>query len=362
MNQPQIDQPQQEQEPIKRSWLVFMPLVVRRLAIAAPLLLGVSFIAFTILYFTDGDPVLIMLGEKANDPQLVEELREEMGLNDPFLVQYVRRIWGIITRFDFGTSWTNGEPVAKSLIHRFPATLELTVTALIISSIIGIIAGVLSALRRNSVLDYTAMTAALLGVSIPAFWLALMLIYFFAVKWQLFPISGRLPTGAPALTTVTGMITVDALLNGRPGVALTAMRHLFLPALTIGMINAALLTRMTRSSMLDTSVQDFVRTARAKGLNKFRVTWHMFRNALIPVVTILGLQAGTLLGGAIITETIFAWEGVGKYLVESIVNRDGNAVQGAVLLIAFMFIFVNTLVDIVYLLIDPRIRLSGGRA
>jgi len=333
-----------------------LALVLRRVATLVPLLLLVSLATFAILWFAEGDPVLIILGEKASNPALVEKTRREMGLDAPFAVQYGRWLWRIVGHGDFGRSYTRAEAVGDALRQRFPATLELTLAAMIVAVGIGISAGCLAGLRRHTAADYAASSLALVGISVPIFWMGLLMVYFGALKLGLFPLSGRLPTGVDPPRVLTGLMTLDALLAGQPRLALTALHHLALPAITLGISGAAIVTRMTRASMIEASCQDFVRTARAKGLGRSGVSWHIFRNALVPIVTIVGLQVGILMGGAVITESVFAYEGVGKYLVESILNRDTNAVQGAMVIIAAVFVLVNASVDILYAAVDPRLR------
>jgi peptide/nickel transport system permease protein len=336
-------------------------LVLTRVAVAIPLLIGVSLLTFTILQFTAGDQITALLGDRATDPAKVAALRAELGLDQPFHVQYGRYFKRLVIDFDLGHSWARPENVSDALRDRFPATLELTLAAMCVSLSLGLVAGVISALRRNSLIDYAAMATALFGVSIPVFWLGLMMAYVFGVWLGWLPIAHRLPVGLAAMEPITGMHLIDGVLRGRWDVVAGALRHLVLPAVTVGAISAALIARITRASMIESGSQDFVRTARAKGLGSARTTYHTFRHALIPIVTVIGLQFGTLLGGAIITETIFSWPGLGKYLVDAILQRDGNAVQGAVLLITFTFVVINLVVDLLYGFLDPRIH-HGAKA
>jgi peptide/nickel transport system permease protein len=341
-------------------------LLVSRFLLAIPLLLGVSLLTFGALRLAAGDQLIARLGDRANSPEIVAQLREELGLNDPFFVQYFRYLRRVVWEFDFGRSWTRPEPVGQALRQRFPATLELTLAAMLVAVGLGLAAGIIAARRPNTMADWASMSAALLGLSIPVFWLGLMLAWIFAVKLQWLPLSHRLPSALDgSFQPITGLHVIDGLLLRRWDVAGAALRHLCLPALTVGTISAALIARMTRASMLEVASQDYVRTARAKGLSNIRVTRHIFRNAIIPIVTVIGLQLGALLGGAIVTETIFSWDGLGKYLVDSILQRDANAAQGAVLVITAAFVGVNALVDAAYVLLDPRIshrsqRSSGG--
>jgi len=330
--------------------------IVSRFLLAIPILLAVSVGTFGILFFTQGDRVTALLGERANDPEQVERLREQLGLNRPFIVQYFDYLRMVVVERDFGRSWFRAESVSEALVTRLPATIELTIAAMCIAILIGLTSGLLAAWRKHTMIDYAATSVALLGVSIPVFWLGLMLVYVGAVHLRWFPTSGRLPVGLPDFPHPTGLHVIDGMLAGRWDVVRGAIRHLAMPAFTVGLISSALIARMTRTCMIESGQQDFIRTARAKGLTTMRVQWHALRHAMIPIVTVIGLEFGTLLGGAIVTETIFTWEGVGKYLVESILVRDSNAVQGAILTIVFAYIVVNLVVDVLYTLLDPRIR------
>lgn len=300
--------------------------VVRRVLLVIPVMLGVSLIVFLLMHFTPGDPALLMLGERATEEQL-QALRQEMGLLEPLPVRYARFL-GAALQGDLGRSYRSGRPVMTEVLSRLPATAELAVAAVVIAVLIGVPVGVLSAVRRYSLLDNAGMLLALLGASMPTFWLGLMLMLIFAVSLGWLPPSGR-----------------DGLLS------------LILPAVTLGANAVALITRMTRSSMLEVIGQDYVRTARAKGLPEKTVIYsHALRNALLPVVTVIGLQFGALLGGAVVTETVFAWPGAGRLAVEAIRAKDYPVVQGAVLLLALAFALVNLLVDLLYAFINPRIR------
>jgi peptide/nickel transport system permease protein len=300
--------------------------VVRRVLLVIPVMLGVSLIVFVLMHFTPGDPALLMLGERATEEQL-QLLRQEMGLLEPLPVQYARFL-GAALQGDLGRSYRSGRPVVTEVLSRLPATAELALAAVAIAVLISVPLGVLSAVKQYSLLDNAGMLLALLGASLPSFWLGLMLILLFAVNLGWLPPSGR--DGLPSLV---------------------------LPALTLGAGAAALITRMTRSSMLEVINQDYVRTARAKGLPEKTVIYsHALRNALLPVVTVIGLQFGALLGGAVITETVFAWPGAGRLAVEAIRAKDYPVVQGAVLMLALAFAFVNLLVDLIYAFLNPRIR------
>jgi ABC-type dipeptide/oligopeptide/nickel transport system permease component len=289
-------------------------------------LLGVSFVVFFILHLT-GDPALVLLPPDAS-PEDVRRFREAMGFNDPFLVQYGRFLAGA-ARGDFGQSIRHGESAFHLVMERLPATFELAGAALAIALCLSIPIGILSAVRRNTAVDYASTVVALLGQSMPTFWLGIMLILIFSVQLGLLPSSGR-----------------------------GGVEHLVLPAVTLGLFTTARITRLTRSGMLEVLNQDYIRTARAKGVSTPPVVWkHALKNAAIPIVTIVGIELGTLLGGSVITETIFAWPGVGRLSVQAIYNRDYPVVQAAVFLLATTFILVNLIVDLVYTTLDPRIRL-----
>ncbi len=330
-------------------------LILKRLAVAIPLALGASFITFSILYFVPGDPVVTMLGDKANDAALVEKMRNQLGLNDSFIVRYGRFLKGLV-QGDLGTSFVTNRSITAELVDALPATIELALSGLIIAAFIGIISGVVSAVRQYSAWDYGFMVVALLGVSIPVFWLALLLSYFFAFKYPWFDMAGRISQDYSDFVPITGLLLVDSILTLDWVVLLDVARHIFLPAVTLGLIGSALIARMTRSSVLEVKNLDYIRTARAKGIAPRRVLWHILRNAMLPVITVVGLQFGSLLGGAIITEEIFAWPGLGTYLIQAIRYRDIVAVQGAVMLVVVMFLLVNLVVDILYVVIDPRMR------
>ena len=300
--------------------------LLRRLAQSVLVLLGVSFVVFLILYLT-GDPALVLLPPDATAED-VREFRARMGFNDPFIVQYGRFLGGAL-RGDFGQSVRHGEPAFHLVVERLPATFELSGAALLVALLLAIPAGVVSAVRRNSATDYVATVVALLGQSMPTFWLGIMLILIFSVQFNVLPSSGR-----------------------------GGIEHLVLPAITLGLFTTARITRLTRSGMLEVLNQDYIRTARAKGVSGSPVVWkHAFKNAAIPIVTIVGIELGTLLGGSVITETIFAWPGVGRLSVQAIYNRDYPVVQAAVFLLASTFVLVNLVVDLLYTYLDPRIRL-----
>jgi dipeptide transport system permease protein len=329
--------------------------LLKRLGLVLPAFLGVTILTFALIHLIPGDPVLLIAGERGIDPERHAELRAQMGLDRPLVVQYLDYVGGVF-RGDLGTSIVSREPVIKEFFTLFPATIELSVCAMIFAVTIGLPVGVLAAVKRGSVFDHTVMAVSLTGFSMPIFWWGLLLILFFSVQLGLTPVSGRI-SALYWIDPVTGFMLIDSLLADEPGAFVSALRHLILPSLVLGTIPLAVIARMTRSSTLEVLREDYVRTARAKGLGPGRViAVHALRNALIPVVTVIGLQVGVLLAGAILTETIFAWPGVGKWLVESIRRRDYPAVQGGILLIATIVIIVNLIVDLLYGIINPRIR------
>jgi peptide/nickel transport system permease protein len=330
--------------------------VLRRLLGLVPVLFGITLLVFLFLQLIPGDPAQAILGERGTPEQLAA-LREKLGLNKPLYVQYLTFVKNILTG-DLGTSAVSTIPVAEELKRRWPATFELALAATLVAVVLGIPVGILAAVRKNSLLDTLSMSLSLVGVSMPVFWLGLLLVYFFAVNLHWLPTGGRLSTDlAIDFRPITGFLVLDGMLALKPEVLMDALRHLILPALTLGTIPLAILTRITRSAMLEVLSQDYVRTARAKGLAERQVILkHALKNALLPVVTLVGLQFGTLLGGAILTETIFSWPGIGSYIYEGILNRDYPVVQAGVLVVATVFVLVNLLVDLSYALLDPRIQ------
>jgi peptide/nickel transport system permease protein len=330
--------------------------IARRLLNLIPVLLGITLLVFTFLHLIPGDPAVVMAGERAT-PEQVAALREQLGLNQPLPLQYLIFL-GNLLRFDFGTSIISGVPIAEEIRIRWPATFELSVGAMLVAVIVGIPAGVLAAVRKNSALDNLTMSGSLLGVSLPVYWLGLLLIYLFAVNLHWLPPSGRLSIEAGFnFKPITGFYVLDALLQGNFKALQDVLAHLVLPALTLSTIPLAILARLTRSAMLEVLSQDYIRTARAKGLlERWVVFKHALKNALLPVVTIIGLQFGTLLGGAILTETIFSWPGIGSWIYEGILARDYPVVQGGVVFVAIAFVLINLLVDISYAFLDPRIQ------
>lgn len=317
-------------------------------------LLGLSLAVFLMLQAVPGDPAQAILGEKAS-PQALAQLRHELGLDKPWPVQYAIFLTRL-THGDLGRSIKTNERIGLELAQRFPATVELSLAAMFIAVMVGVGLGLLAALRRNSIADLFCISVSVAGVSIPIFWLGLMLILLFSARLQWLPASGRLSPGLQP-PHHTGLYLVDSLWGGNWPVLWDALKHILLPALALSTVPGSIIARMTRSSMLETLGQDYIRTARAKGLSQRAVLLgHALPNALIPVLTVLGLQFGALLSGAILTETIFAWPGMGRYLVQAVQARDFPAVQGGVLLVAAMFVLVNAVVDFLYAAVDPRVR------
>jgi peptide/nickel transport system permease protein len=330
--------------------------ILRRLALLIPTLTGITVVVFLMIYLVPGDPAQVMLGERANAETLAA-LRQEMGLDQPFHIQFGRFLGDLLTG-DLGRSFRTHEKITVEIIHRFPATVELTMAAMLFAVVGGVGLGMVSAVRRGSMVDYLSMVVATAGISMPVFWLALILILLFAVALPLLPISGRL-SASIYLETPTGLYVIDALLTGNLAALGDVLRHLTLPAITLGTIPLAVIARMTRSSLLEVMGEDYIRTARAKGLSPLVVlVRHALRNAFIPTLTVIALEFGYLLGGAIITETIFAWPGIGRWLFLAVMARDFRAVQGGVLLIATLFIVVNLAADVLYPWLDPPTRYS----
>jgi len=332
---------------------------VRRYALqrgltAIPVLLGVSVLVFGFIHLIPGDPAVTMLGERAT-PEKVAEIRARLGLDRPLWEQYVHYV-GRVIRGDLGVSIVRGDPVLTDLLRRFPATVELATAAIVVAVGLGIPVGVASAVWRNSVVDSLARLGALIGVSMPIFWLGVMLAWFFGVTLRVLPTGFRLDTGA-AVVPWTNFVIVDAALQGNWRVLVDALRHLILPTLALATIPLAIVARMTRASMLEVLSREFIRTAEAKGLSQRAVILrHALRNALLPIVTVVGLQIGHLLAGAILTETIFSWPGIGLWVYESLEARDYAIVQGTSLFIAVIVVVVNLTTDLLYAVVDPRIR------
>lgn len=327
---------------------------IKRLALTIPTLLGVSIIVFLLIHMIPGDPIDIMVGDRISAEARLA-LEERLGFDQPLHVQY----WQWFTNAlqgDLGISIRSNQPVIREILNRLPATIELTLVALFIAVLFGIIFGVSAARHRNTIIDQSMIGFSLLGVSIPIFWLGMMLIMLFSVLLGWLPVSGRLSMGT-AIPSITGLYLFDALITGHFDAFIDALKHLLMPAFSLATVSLALIVRVTRSSMLDVLSEDYIRTARAKGLREGKVVYvHALKNALIPVVTVIGLQLAKLMGGAILTETVFSWPGIGRLLINAIGFRDYPVVQGVVLFVAFAFIFINIIVDLLYAYLDPRIR------
>ena len=330
--------------------------LLRRLALTVPTFVALMFVTFMMIRLVPSDPIEVRRGERGISPERLAELRHQMGLDQPIWKQFVDYVWGLL-HGDFGVSIITKNPVLQEFTHLFPATVELSICALLFATLIGIPAGVVAASRRGGIYDQALMGVALTGYSMPIFWWGLILILIMSNTLHLTPVSGRVDLIKYYYPQVTGFMLIDSLVSGQKGAFLDAVRHLILPTIVLGTIPLAIIARMTRSSMLEVLEEDYVRTARAKGLSPYRVIGiHALRNALIPVVTVIGLSVGSLLAGAVLTETIFSWPGVGKWLIESINRRDYPALQGGIMLISSIVIVVNLLVDLTYGLINPRIR------
>lgn len=329
--------------------------VMRRLGLLIPTFFGVTLLTFALIRLIPGDPVEVMMGERRVDPEMHAQAMERLGLNKPLYAQYLDYI-GKLAKGDLGESLRTRSSVWDEFTSLFPATVELALAALILSGTLGVLAGVIAALKRGSLFDHGVMGLSLTGYSMPIFWWGLILIMFFSVNLGWTPVSGRIDL-LYDIEPVTGFMLIDTLLSDEEGALGNALRHLILPAIVLATIPLAVIARMTRSAMLEVLREDYVRTARAKGLSPKRVVFvHALRNALIPVLTVFGLQVGALLAGAVLTETIFSWPGIGKWMIESIGARDYPVVQNGILLIACLVILVNFTVDILYGLANPRIR------
>lgn len=327
--------------------------ILRRIFLAIPVILGVTFLAYAMLLAT-GDPTTALAGEHAT-PELREAVREKLGLNDPLLVQYARFL-GRVFQGDLGTSIMTRSSVVSELKLFLPATIELALAAICIAVIIGVPLGMLAGYKHNTFIDLGTTFGALVGVSMPIFWLGLMLLWIFGLKLGIFPTTGRISAGV-GLQKITNLYVLDSILTGNFRALGSALHHLALPALALATIPTAFIARITRSAMLEVLGEDYIRTARAKGVQeRWVVVRHALKNAMLPVVTVIGLQVGLLLAGAILTETIFSWPGMGRWVVNAIVARNFPVVQASVLVFALIFVLVNLLVDISYAWFNPRIR------
>ncbi|ABB37985.1 ABC-type transporter, integral membrane subunit [Oleidesulfovibrio alaskensis G20] len=328
--------------------------LIKRLLQVIPTVLGISVLVFFMIHLVPGDPAEMMLGERANEKALTE-LRQQLGLDKPLYVQY-GLFMSRLAQGDLGRALRTNEKITTEIATHFPATLELALVAIVFAVTLGMLAGIVSATRQYSLFDYGSMVLSLIGVSMPIFWLGLVLMIIFSVNLGWLPLSGRLSYDI-TLEPVTNLYLIDSIIQGNWAAFKDALHHIIMPAFTLSTIPMAIIARMTRSSMLEVLRQDYIRTAKAKGLSPRAVHYkHALRNALIPIVTIIGLQFSILLGGAILTETIFAWPGIGSWLLNAVYARDFNAVQGGTMLIATLFVLINVLVDLLYAVINPRIK------
>jgi peptide/nickel transport system permease protein len=330
--------------------------VLKRLLGLIPVLFGITLAVFLLLRLIPGDPAIVLAGERAT-PEQVAALRDQLGLNQPLFLQYFAFL-GNLLRLNLGNSLISGIPVLEEIRLRWTATVELAIAAMLVAIVLGIPAGVVAAVQKNRWLDQLTMGGSLIGVSLPVYWLGLLLIYLFSVTLNWLPPSGRIGIeGGLTFQPITGFYLLDSLLRLNLPVFLDVLAHLILPALTLGTIPLAIVARITRSTMLDVLSQDYIRTAKAKGLpDRVVIFRHALKNALLPINTTIGLQFGTLLGGAILTETIFSWSGIGSWIYEGILARDYPVVQGGVVFVAIMFVLVNLLVDLSYGFVDPRVQ------
>jgi dipeptide transport system permease protein len=333
-----------------------IPFLLKRVALTIPTFIALVFITFVAIRLVPGDPVEVRVGEHGITPERLAVLRHELGLDQPIWKQFADYGWGLL-HGDFGTSLSTSTSVLQEFLTLFPATVELSLCAMLFAILLGVPMGVLAAAKRGTWYDQLLMGLSVTGYSMPIFWWGLLLIMLFAERWHLTPVSGRIDLIRFDYDTPTGFMLIDSLLSDEDGAFLDALHHLVLPTVVLGTIPLAVIARMTRSSMLEVLGEDYVRTARAKGLSPFRVIGvHALRNALIPVTTVIGLMTGTLLAGAVLTETIFSWPGVGHYLIDAISRRDYPALQGGIMLVSSVVILVNLVVDLAYGVIDPRIR------
>lgn len=330
-------------------------LLLRRILLVIPTFIGIVALTFFLIRLAPGDPILLIAGEHGVSAERYAELQKQFGFDQPLFIQFGDYLWQVLNG-NLGLSVVTQTPVLDEFGKLFPATLELALIAMIVAVTIAIPAGVLAAVKRNTIIDHSITAVSLVGYSMPIFWWALLLILLFSVNLGIMPVAGRL-SFIYDIESVTGFMLIDTLLAGDKEAFIDALHHLTLPAIVLATIPLAVIMRMTRSSMLEVLKQDYIRTARAKGLSEFTVIFkHALRNALIPVITVIGLQTSILMTGAILTETIFSWPGIGKWLLEAVYRRDYPVVQGGVLLIASLVILVNMVVDLLYVLINPGLR------
>lgn len=331
----------------------------KRLIYLVVMLFGVATLVFILTKLVPGDPVTANLSQRAlNDETVVAAFRAKYGLDKPIIVQYFMYI-GNLLKMDLGTSIRTNNPVLSELSRCYPATIELALVSIIFAAIFGILFGIISAVKRNSIIDQIVRAISVTGVSLPSFWFALIMLYFLYYKFQVFPGPGRLSNSFSAPATVTGLYVLDSLIEGNVAKAMDALSHLILPSIVLAAFTMGLITRTTRSNLLEVMSTDYIRTARAKGLSRIGLIMkHALGNALIPVLTVIGLGLGNLLGGMVLVETIFNWPGVGQFAYQSVMSNDYPAIIGVALLIALNYMVINTIVDILYGIIDPRVRVS----
>ncbi|MFW5799246.1 MAG: ABC transporter permease [Spirochaetota bacterium] len=332
--------------------------ILKRVLLLIPTIFGVLTIVFFMLSLAPGDPARLMLGTRAT-PESVEDLRKELGLDKPLHEQYIRYLQRMLV-LDFGESIKTGDKVINEITAKLPATIELSIVAIIFSTVVGIFVGVISASKQYTFVDNATMIGSLVGVSMPVFWLALVLILIFSVGLDLFPTGGRMDLRL-GFSSITNFYILDSFIylfrDGNPGYLTSALHHIILPAVALGTVPLAIIARVTRSSMLEVLRQDYIRTARSKGLTERKVIYkHALKNALLPVITVIGLEFGYNLAGAVLTEEIFSWNGIGRWIYGSVVARDIPAVQGGIIIISTTFVLMNLLVDILYTLVNPKIK------
>ncbi|WP_141604518.1 ABC transporter permease [Terrilactibacillus laevilacticus] len=327
---------------------------IRRLGMLIPVLIGMTLIVFSIIHAIPGDPAQTILGTRAT-PEAIQSLHHALGLDKPWIVQYFHYLKDLLVG-DLGTSIRTNAPISSEIWPHLAATMELSIIAMVIAIIIGVNAGILSAWKQNTVFDILIMVLALIGVSMPVFWLGLLEQWGFAIKLQWLPSIGR-DDIRNAVDPITNFYLIDTLIQGRMDQFWTVIQHLILPAITLATIPMAIIARMTRSSMLEVMKSDYIRTAKAKGQRMSLIVYkHSLKNAFIPILTVIGLQTGLLLGGAILTETIFGWPGIGSYIYNAIQYRDYPVIQSGILVVAFFFVIINLIVDLLYGFFDPRIK------
>ncbi len=328
--------------------------IMRRILMLIPVLLGMTIITFSIVHLIPGNPAQVILGETATE-SAIQDLEERMGLNEPYFAQYGKYMTDIV-QGDLGTSLKTKGEISREIGPRLAATFELTIFAVLFAVIIGVNAGIISAWKQNSWFDFLAMLFALVGVSMPIFWLGLMEQWVFAQELHWLPAYGREASKDP-IEPITYFFVLDSIIQLDFSRTIAILKHLIMPAIALGTIPMAIIARMTRSSMLEVMKSDYIRTVRAKGAGSFLVIYkHALKNASIPVITVIGLQTGVLLGGAILTETIFSWPGIGRYVFDAINYRDYPVIQSGILVISFIFVMINLIVDILYTYIDPRVK------